>query len=171
MREFAKPSFSLRAAPRPLRLVYAAFLVLIVPGILTQIAFQLGRIGVAPGAIAVYYRGSEQAEVMAFPKTFGQLAEITHAHAFVMGIVFLILAHLALGTSVSERTKAIALTLTFAGVLGDLVSPWLVRYVAAGWAWLVLASWLAQTAGIVALIAIGGWECVGWRSTHDRDLH
>jgi hypothetical protein len=163
MREFAKTSFSIRSAPRPLRLIYGAFLVVICPGLLTQMGFQIGRIGVTPHAIAVYYRGSEAGDVMAFPKTFGQLLEVTHAHAFVMGITFLILAHLFVATSTSERFKVIVLAGTFVGTLGDLAAPWLVRYGAAWWAWMALAAWSLQAAGTVLLIAVSGWECVGSR--------
>ena len=54
--------------------------------------------------------------------------------------------------------------LTFAGLLGDLVSPWLVRHVASPWAWVLLASWTALTVGTVALIAISGWDCLGARA-------
>src|SRR5215831_63480 len=105
MREFGKGQFSLRDAPRPLRLIYAGFLLLAGLGLLTQVAFQVGRIGLTPHAIASYYRGSEGTEggerdVMTFAKTFGQLVEVTHAHAFVMAVVFLIVAHLFVSTSI-----------------------------------------------------------------------
>jgi hypothetical protein len=165
MREFGRAAFSIGDAPRPLRLIYGAFLVLIGPGFLTQMGVQIGRIGVTPHAIAVYYRGSEAGDVMAFPKTFGQLLEVTHAHAFVMGIVFLILAHLFIATSASNRFKAIVLAGTFVGTLGDLAAPWLVRYGAAGWAWLALAAWGLQATGNVLLIVVSGWDCVGRQST------
>lgn len=161
MREFAKAGFSLRRAPAPLRLVYGAFLALTAIGFASQLTFQIGRIGLSPGAIATYYRGSEAAEVMVFPKTFGQLLEVTHAHAFVMAIVFLILAHLFIATAVPERLKAIVLAVAFAGTAGDLVLPWLVRYGAAWCAWLLLAAWLAQAAGNFVLLGISGWECLG----------
>ena len=106
MREFGKGGFSLRRAPAPLRLVYAGFLVLLAPGLLSQLAFHVGRIGLTPAAVATYYRGGEEGEVMVFPKTFGQILELTHAHAFTMSVVFLILAHLFVSTSVSDSFKA-----------------------------------------------------------------
>src|SRR4029453_7380870 len=109
VREFGKGGFSLRHAPAPLRLVYAGFLALLAPGVLSQLAFHVGRIGLTPTAVATYYRGGEQGEVMAFPKPAGQLLELTHAHAFTMSVVFLILAHLFVSTSVSDRFKVSAL--------------------------------------------------------------
>jgi hypothetical protein len=142
-------------------MVYGAFLLLVIPGFLSQLGFEVGRIGLSPAAIAAYYRGSESGDVMTFPKTFGQLLEVTHAHAFVMGVVFLILAHLFVATSVGARVKAIVLLVTFAGTVGDLAGPWLVRYGAAWCAWIVLAAWIAQGAGNLVLVAVSGWACLG----------
>lgn len=160
MREFAKGSFVLREAPRPLRLIYTGFLLLVTLGFVSQHGFQIARIGLAPPAIAHYYRGGEGADVMTFPKAFGQLLEVSHAHAFMMAVVFLILAHLFASTATSAGFKAIVLAVTFTGLLGDLVGPWLVRYVAAGYAWLVLLSWVAQGLGNAVLVAVTGWECL-----------
>src|SRR6266478_159755 len=106
MREFGKGGFSLKRAPRRLRLVYGGFLVLTAIGFATQFGFEIGRIGVTPAAIATFYRGSESGDVMVFPKTAAQLLEVTHAHAFVMAVVFLILAHLFAATSIPEPVKA-----------------------------------------------------------------
>jgi len=161
MREFGKGQFRLSEAPRALRLIYAGFLVLVAIGLLTQLGFQVGRIGLTPTAVAGYYRGSEGGSVMTFPKSFWQLLEITHAHAFTMGVVFLVLAHLAAATRAPRRLTAAALVAAFAGRVGDLVSPWLVRYVAAGCAWIAIASWAAQGLGNLALVVLSGWACLG----------
>ncbi len=161
MREFAKGQFSLRRAPRSLRLIYGGFLILAGLGFFSQLGFQIGRIGVTPSAVATYYRGGERGEVMAFPKTFTQLLEVSHAHAFVMAVVFLILAHLFVATSTPERLKAAVLVLAFVGTFGDLLAPWLVRYGAPWCAWIALAAWAAQALGNLALVAVSGWECLG----------
>ena len=159
MRQFASPGFTLRQAPRRLRLVYAAFLLLTAIGLTTQIGFQVGRIGVTPRAIARYYRGDETGEVMAFPKTFGQLLEVTHAHAFVMALIFLVLAHLVAATPMPSGCQHAVVAITFAGLIGDLIAPWLTRYVAAPWAWLALVAWALQGAGLAVMVAVSGWEC------------
>lgn len=163
MREFAKGQFALRQAPRALRRIYVGFLILAALGFASQLGFQIGRIGLTPQAIAIYYRGGEQAGVMSFPKTFGQILEVSHAHAFMMAIVFLILAHLFASTATPPVFKGIILAVTFAGLLGDLVAPWLVRYVAAGCAWIALVSWIAQGIGNAVLVGVSGWECLGPR--------
>jgi hypothetical protein len=161
VREFTKGGFSLRRAPAPLRLVYGGFLLLLGPGLLSQLAFHVGRIGLTPGAVATYYRGGEHGDVMAFAKTSGQLLELTHAHAFTMSVVFLVLAHLFVSTAVSDRVKAYTLGATFLGLFGDMTAPWVVRYVAAECAWIALAAWTLEAAGTLTLVAVTGWECLG----------
>jgi hypothetical protein len=124
-------------------------------------SFQVGRIGLTPDAIAVYYRGSDRGDVMAFPKTFGQLLEVTHAHAFTMALVLLVLAHLFVSTGVSSRAKGTAVALAFGGTIGGLVTPWAVRYVSGTFAFLGLLGWLAQAAGIWTMLVVSGYECLG----------
>ena len=160
MREFAKGPFLLKRAPWKLRLIYFGFLVLVAVGFATQLGIQIGRIGLTPRAIATYYRGSESGDVMVFPKTTTQLLELTHAHAFTMAVVFLVLAHLFAATSIGGAVKAAVLVVAFAGTAGDLVSPWLVRFGAASFAWVALASWIAQGAGNLVLLGVSGWKCL-----------
>jgi hypothetical protein len=160
MREFAKGSFSLRQAPRPLRLIYAGFLLLVGVGIATELGFQIERIGLTPEQVAAYYRGGDDGAVMTFPKTFGQLLEVTHAHAFMMAAIFLILAHLFASTSTSNVLRGIVLSITLAGMVGNLAAPWLTRYGAAWCAWILLFAWAAQGAGSVLMVAVSAWECL-----------
>jgi len=161
MREFAKGSFALRQAPRPLRLIYVAFLLLVGIGVVTELGFEIERIGLTPAHVAAYYRGGEAGTVMMFPKTFGQLLEVTHAHAFMMAVIFLTLAHLFASTSTSRAMQGTVLGATFVGMVGNLAAPWLTRYGAAWCAWILLVSWGAQGAGSVVMIAVSTRECLG----------
>ncbi len=163
MREFAKGQFRLREAPWLLRLIYGAFLILAGLGFLSQLGFEIGRIGITPHAIARYYRGGESADVMAFPKTFGQLLEVSHVHAFMMAVVFLILAHLFVSAAGPPVFKTSVLAVTFGGMLGDLLTPWLIRYGAAWCVWIELTSWAALWVGSAILILVSAWECFGPR--------
>jgi hypothetical protein len=164
VREFSKNGFRLRDAPLPLRIVYGGFLLLTAVGVGSQLGFQIGRIGVTPAAIAVYYRGSEGGDVMTFPTTAGQLLEVTHAHAFTMALVLLVLAHLFVSTGLSPRTKATVVLLAFAGTLAGLAVPWAVRYVSGGFAVLGLLAWLAQAVGMWTMLLVSGYECLGRRA-------
>lgn len=160
MRQFASPQFHLRTAPGWLRLIYGGFLVITAVGLLTQAGFQVERIGWSPGEIAMYYRGGETAETMSLPKPFGYFVEVTHFHAFTMGVIFLILAHLFAASSVSPPVKGAIILVVFLGILGDLLAPWLIRYLAAGFAWLQLAAWGALWLGGGAVVGLSLWECL-----------
>src|SRR5262249_48236953 len=161
VRDFARGPFRLREAPRALRTTYLAFLVLVALGLVTQLVVQVGRIGVTPAAIARYYRGGGSGDAKTLPKALGALPPVAHAHAVMMAVIFLVLAHLFASASIGERARAITLAVAFAGTVGDLLAPWLVRYVAAWCAWIALASWVAMGAGYLALVAVSAWECVG----------
>ncbi len=153
MRDFGTPGFRLRRAPRESRLVYTGFLGFALVGLLTIGIFQAVQIGVQLSAVATYYRGGETESAMTFPKTFVQLLEVTHFHAFIMGVVFLILGHLLLATGLSGRWKLGLLISAFAGSMGDLAGSWLIRYVASGFALLQLSAWLVLWVGYGGMIA------------------
>ena len=154
MRAFASNGYLLRDAKLDVRLVYTAFLLVVLIGMITMGVFQLYHIGPTPSRAAAYYRGGESGGQMMFAKTFRELVEVTHFHSFIMGIVYLVLAHLFLATGLSSGMKRGVIVLAFLGLGGDLVSPWLIRYVAAGFAYLQLASWLAEWTGFGAFVSV-----------------
>ena len=154
MRAFASNGYLLRDAKLDVRMVYTAFLLLVLIGMITMAAFQLYHIGPTPSRAATYYRGGESGGQMLFAKTFRELVEVTHFHSFIMGVVYLVLAHLFLATALGPGLKRTFVILTFCGLAGDLVSPWLIRYVAAGFAYMQLAAWLAEWTGFLAFLGV-----------------
>src|SRR5262249_55972872 len=78
--------------------------------------------------------------------------ELTHFHAFVMGLVYLVLAHLVLATSAPDLVKRVAIVLAFVGLVGDLLGVWLIRYVSGAFAWAQLCFWIAQWVGFSAFV-------------------
>src|SRR5919109_2233900 len=105
MRHFALSGFRLGRAPWEVRVVYTGFLGFSVVGLATIGLFQAVQIGIRLSAVAAYYHGGGTETAMTFPKTFIQLLEVTHFHAFIMGVVFLILGHLLLTTGLSSFGK------------------------------------------------------------------
>jgi hypothetical protein len=147
MRVFGSSSYLLSDARLEVRLVYSGFLLLAVIGMVTMALMQWKHIGPTPSAIATYFRGGEREGAMTFPKTFRELVELTHFHAFSMGVVYLVLAHLALATSASETVKRVAIVLALFGLVGDLVGVWLIRYVSGAFAWTQVLFWGAEWVG------------------------
>jgi len=167
VRAFASNTYLLRHARLEVRVIYTAFLALVVIGMTTMAAFQFCHIGPTPDRIVTHYRGGEHGDEMSFPKTFRELMEVTHFHAFVMAIVYLVLAHLFIATTVAPGPKLAALVLGFGGLAGDLLAPWLIRYVAGAFAYAQLLAWFAEWIGFGAFVVVPLME-MWWRQAADE---
>ncbi len=152
MKAFSNPAYLLANARLEVRIAYTAFLVLVLIGMATMGAFQWGHVGPWPADVAVYFRGGERDGAMVFPKGPRELLELTHAHAFVMGVVYLILAHLIIATTAPARAKLWSVVASFGGLIGDVVGPWLIRYVSAAFAYWQVAAWIAEWGGLLVLV-------------------
>lgn len=144
MRAFGATGYLIGNARLEVRLVYTAFLVLVGVGMLTMALMQFGHVGPWPSEIAIYYRGGERDGAMAFGKTFRELIELTHFHSFIMGTLYLIMAHLLIATTAPDAVKRAAIIGGFVGLFGDIVGVWLIRYVSGAFAYWQLASWLLE---------------------------
>ena len=70
-----------------------------------------------------------------------------------MGLVYLVMmAHLMVATSASEAVKRAMIILALAGLVGDIVGIWLIRYVSGGFAYAQVLSWIAEWAGFSAFV-------------------
>ncbi len=152
MRAFASSGYLLGETRLEVRLIYTGFLVLAMIGMATMALLQWKHIGPSPAHIATYFRGGERAGAMTFPKTLRELVELTHFHAFIMGLVYLVMAHLMLATRAPDRVKRLAIVLVFVGLLGDVAGVWLVRYVSGAFAWALLFCWIAEWVGFSAFV-------------------
>jgi hypothetical protein len=161
MRDFSRPGFQLSQLSRETKWVYTCFLVFVALGFGTNALFQCTRIGPTLHHIALYYRGGETAQTMTFPKTYAQLLELTHFHTFIMGVLFLILAHRLLGSAIAPRLKIGLIVLACVGSLGDIASYWLIRYVAEAFAGLQLLSWLSMWVGYGGMLIVPLWDMWG----------
>ena len=143
MQAFARRGFQLHTASVETRIAYTGFLILMLLGVATLAALSLGRMGFHPQAIAAYYRGSD--DEMSFPKTFWQLMEVSHFHLFTMPVVLLVVA--------------------YSGALCDAVGPWAIRYLAGGFAYVLLLGWTLLAGGsllIIALTLVAMWRPGLW---------
>lgn len=163
MQAFARRGFQLRTASVETRLAYTSFLLLMLPGIATLVALSVGRMGLSPAAIVAHYRGGESE--MSFPKTVWQLVEVSHFHLFTVPIVVLILSHLLYGTPASARLRIWLTSITFLGAFLDAVGPWALRYLSAGFSYVLLIGWIFLAGGafmIVMLTLLAMWGPMRW---------
>ena len=143
--------FRYRRAPTSVKIVASGFLVLALAGLGVVLLQIYVKTGLTPRGVLAHYRGDEATFQTAMG--FGELVEITHAHAFTMPLVALTLGLVFVLTEVSERVKRTVVTALLTGVGLELGLPWVVRY---GPAWTVH---LFNVAGV--LLAGGIFAAVG----------
>jgi len=158
MKNFVTPSFRLRDASFEIRLVYTLFLLLILGGLVTTWFFQFQRIGVSYERIVVYYLGGEIGGQMFFAKNPNALLEETHFHAFSMSVVFLILAHLFMATSLSRGAKLFFILTTFFSHIFDMGGSSLTRMLSPMFAYLLIFSWVGLWLGYAGMILVPLYE-------------
>jgi hypothetical protein len=158
MKNFATPSFRLRDASFEIRLVYTLFLLLILAGLVTTWFFQFQRIGISYERVVAYYLGGEIGGQMFFAKNLNALLEETHFHAFSMSVVFLILAHLLMATSLSRGAKLFFILTTFFSHVFDMGGSWLTRMLSPTFAYLLIFSWVGLWLGYSGMILVPLYE-------------
>jgi hypothetical protein len=126
MRQFASTHYRLSEAPRWQKVLYSAFLAFMLIGLGTNLAFGMTKTGLTSRAIADYYLGNPNR--LMFEKTFQELLEVTHVHAFMMPMVLLVLGHLFLLTAWPARRKRAVIVVAAVSTLLDLAAPWAIRY-------------------------------------------
>jgi hypothetical protein len=151
MNDFKSKGFRIANSSTEVKLAYTGFLLFVFIGYLTIALIGLLRIGPGYGQIVTHYRGSEMED--AFPREVGQMLEEAHFHAFIEGLILLVLAHLFVATNASQRVKFTVIISAFAATLLDLASPWLVKYIAPGFALLQMTCWAVMI--VTALFFIG----------------
>lgn len=105
----------------------------------------------------------EAAEVapMRLEKPARQVMETFHFHLFTVPVVLLIVGHLFMLTGLSTRVKVGIIILATVATFVHLLAPLLVRFVSAGWGWLMPVSVVAAAVGWVPLLVWPLWEM--WR--------
>ncbi len=127
MKNFTKKGTWLDQTTLEIRWIYTLFAVLALIGHASFVGMAVFRVGPGVDAILQHYRGAEGDE-MAFPKLFIELLEVTHFHAYVEGIVLLVLAHLFAACPISSFAKMAMILTAFGSTLLDLLLPWGIRY-------------------------------------------
>ncbi len=131
MRNF-NTRFRLLDTDRQIRLAYTLFVGVIAVGFAFTLYWAYTMNGLSYDGVVIHYLGSDT--TFGEPKSFHELAEITHFHLFTMPVVFLILVHIFFLTMAPIWLKITMAYVAFTGVGLDLLSPWLILYVSEGFA-------------------------------------
>jgi len=75
-----------------------------------------------------------------------------------MSVVFLILAHLFMSTSLSRGTKLFFILTTFLSHVFDMGGSWLTRLLSPAFAYLLIFSWIGLWLGYAGMILVPLYE-------------
>ena len=153
------------------RVLYTGVLLFMTAGTAVHAIHQAERGGLAPSAVAEWYRGNEDdpaATVFLFPKELEEVWADTWLSSTTYAIAFVVLGSILFRSGVGRGVQATLLG-TFAGLaLGATAAPLLVRYGSAGFAWLITVALIALPMLALAIFAIAASEMWLWRSAGMR---
>ena len=133
----------LSKSPTSNRLFITFFLVLMGIAFFVSCANFYERTNFSLKKTAHHYRGNEEIldeeseyeynedllqEGFFFPKTYREILEITHVHAFTIPLVSFVMSRIFSMTLIREWIKISIYSLTFTGTLMNLSGPWLIRF-------------------------------------------
>lgn len=118
----------------------------------TNAAMYFKRMSLAPSSVSAYYLGS--VEEYSQPHSASSMLEVSHAHLATMGVMILLLTHLALFAPWEDRTKKWVIGLGFGSSFVGEASGWLVRFVSPAFAILKVACFVTFQSTLAFLIAI-----------------
>lgn len=159
---FAYQRFKLWRAPLQTRVLLTLFNAMIVLATAVSIVMYRVRTGLTPGGTRTYYLGNEgtaaAGDEMFFARSFKELLDVTHDHAFSQPFLFFVLCHIFALTRVSDRTKIVVYVASFGSVLVDLAAPYLIRYVSPAFAPLQIVNSVVMTLTLLTLLAVPTYE-------------
>src|SRR5262249_39486289 len=137
-----------------MRLTLGLTLVFLVGFWVTNLAVYFSRMDLTPRSVVAYYNGSE--EDFRPPRSVATMAETTHMHLPMMGLVLLLLTHLVIFVPMPRPAKYGFVIVAFAAALAEEGAGWLVRFVSPAFAPLKIVGFLGLQASILFLIGALG---------------
>lgn len=116
-------------------------------------------------SVVDHYLGNE-AEFRA-PRTYRGMVELAHFHLFAMGMLMMVLTHLALFVPIRPQWKIGLIVVPFFSALASEAAGWLVRWGGAGFAWTKIAGILLLQGSLAALVAIALWSVFAGRQAEN----
>ncbi len=137
-----------------MRLTLALTLGLLLLFWVTNFALYFSRMSLRPASVVAYYNGSE-AEFRP-PRSAQSMLETTHMHLPMMGIVLLLLTHLAIFVPLPKALKTPLIVGAFTSAVLEESGGWLVRFVSPAFASLKVLGFVGLQSTILFLLAALG---------------
>lgn len=109
-------------------------------------------------------------EGLLFPKSRRELLEVTHVHTFSMPLIFFVLSRILSMTATREGLKLATYVASFAGIVCNLIGPWLVRYVSPGFSLLLLSSYIVLAGVMIVYIVCPMYEMWGTKEEEGKGM-
>ncbi len=93
-----------------------------------------------------------------FPKTYREILEITHVHAFMMPLIIFVMSRILSMTLIRNWIKITIYSTAFVGVIMNLSGLWLVRFTSKVFSISIIISYFLLGICFVALISIPIYE-------------
>lgn len=106
--------------------------------------------------VVAIYRGDElqsDPDSMVVPQSFASVLSVTHVHSMTQPFLFGLLGFVFCFSSMDEKKKATLITIGFAGTVISNCSPWLIKYLAGGFVYLLP---LSQLMVAISLLSMSG---------------
>ncbi len=116
----------------------------------TNLAMYFSRMNLKPSSVVTYYNGSE--EDFRAPRSAGSMLETTHMHLPMMGVVLLLLTHLAIFVPLSRGARVGLILTAFGSAVFEEAGGWLVRFVSPDFAPLKVIGFVGLQSAIALLI-------------------
>ncbi len=93
-----------------------------------------------------------------FPKSYKEIVEITHVHAFTIPLIIFVMSRILSMTLIRDWIKITIYSVAFAGIIMNLSGPWLVRFKSDVFSISLIASYFLLGICFTALISIPMYE-------------
>lgn len=164
---FAYQRFRLWRAPLQTRVLLTLFNGTIALATAVGILMFRVRTGLTPSGAREYYLGNEVTAApgadMQFARSFKELLDVTHDHAFSQPFLFFVLCHIFALTRVSDGLKIAVYLASFASIVVDLGTPYLIRFVSPAWAALQIVNSIVMTLALLTLLLVPTYEMWWYR--------
>lgn len=138
-------SWTWATVPRAARTLGRWITIVQLVGYTTSLVYVWHTTRLVPSGVSSRYRGeaidSLDSGAMQFPKSFGEMLNITHTHILSMAVIFVLTGiGIALCDRLSERWRRFLIAEPFCALLVSFSAMWLMRYADGRFAWLLEAS-------------------------------
>lgn len=103
-----------------------------------------------------------------FPKSYKEIVEITHVHAFTIPLIIFVMSRILSMTLIRDWIKITIYSVAFAGIIMNLSGPWLVRFKSDVFSISLIASYFLLGICFTAFISIPMYEM--WFKPKEKNM-